>query len=260
MAKTGKSLSAFLAALFLTICLLPVMGSTAYAAPAKRYVRYDANGGENAPTRQIKKKDEPLQIAAARPTREGYTFVCWDTVKSGGGTLYYPGSEYRTDRDLKLYAQWKPKTCVVVFYANGGRDAPKSQVKEPWETITLTAEIPTRTGYTFLCWNTKIDGTGTDYHPGQNYDARDSAIIYAVWQPVKVWYRFDPNGGTFSKTGVHFVKIGATVRIPKTAPRRPGYTFLEWNTQRDGSGETYLPGFHYAMETCGTLYAQWKRN
>ena len=131
MAKTGKSLSAFLAALFLTICLLPVMGATAYAAPAKRYVRYDANGGENAPTRQIKKKDEPLQIAAARPTREGYTFVCWDTLKSGGGTLYYPGSEYRTDRDLKLYAtRIYNQGAIDAVRANGA-----SGVNKRWQTM-----------------------------------------------------------------------------------------------------------------------------
>ena len=236
------------------------MESTAYAAPAKWHVRYDANGGENAPARQIKKKDEPLQIAAARPPREGYTFKCWNTEKGGGGTVYYPGSEYHTNQDLKLYAQWQPKTCLVVFYANGGRKTPKSQFKDPGERITLTTGIPTRTGYTFVCWNTKIDGTGTAYHPGQEYTAHESAILYAVWQPVKVWYRFDPNGGTFSNTGIHTVKAGATIRIPKTIPVRAGYTFTQWNTERDGSGKAYLAGFYYPMETGGLLYAQWKHN
>ncbi len=259
MVKIRKKLFCLLLSLITVFCFLPVL-PIAQAAPAKWYVRYDVNGGTDAPKQQIKRKDAPVQIASARPVREGYTFKCWDTEKNGGGTLYYPGSEYFENQDLKLYARWTPKTYFVVFYANGGRKAPKRQVKGPNERVELTTDIPVRDGYTFVCWNTRIDGKGTDYLPGQPYGRRDSSILYARWKPIQVCYRFNPNGGTFSNTGVHTVKAGATIRIPKTIPVRAGYTFTQWNTERDGSGKAYLAGFYYPMETGGLLYAQWKHN
>ncbi len=39
---------------------------------------------------------------------------------------------------------------------------------------------------------------------------------------------------------------------------REGYKFLSWNTRRDGSGKTYLPGSTIMIDEETTLYAQWE--
>ena len=55
---------------------------------------------------------------------------------------------------------------AVTFNANGGTDAPVKATKWYGETLTLSAVKPVRSGYRFLGWNTRTDGTGTDYAPG----------------------------------------------------------------------------------------------
>ena len=49
----------------------------------------------------------------------------------------------------------------------------------------------TRQGYYFAGWNTKADGTGTTYMPGENYTlTAGDDILFAVWKEVgtfKVW-------------------------------------------------------------------------
>ena len=48
-------------------------------------------------------------------------------------------------------------------------------------TLTLPTTKPTRSGYTFVEWNTKSDGTGTAYAPGASYTGNANATLYARW-------------------------------------------------------------------------------
>ena len=48
---------------------------------------------------------------------------------------------------------------------------------------TITIEPgPVRNNYIFLCWNTKSDGTGIDYYPGDKVS--EDLTLYAIWEPV----------------------------------------------------------------------------
>lgn len=69
----------------------------------------------------------------------------------------------------------------VSFNANGGNGAPSAQTKWHAETLTLSPEKPTRSGYTFLRWNTKANGSGTSYSPGATYTANAALTLYAIW-------------------------------------------------------------------------------
>ena len=73
---------------------------------------------------------------------------------------------------------------AVTFNANGGTGAPAKATKWYGETLTLSAVKPVRSGYRFLGWNTKADGTGTDYAPGQSYTANAALTLYAQWEEV----------------------------------------------------------------------------
>lgn len=42
--------------------------------------------------------------------------------------------------------------------------------------------MPTRTDYNFLGWNTKADGTGTNYAAGANYTSNATLTLYAKWE------------------------------------------------------------------------------
>lgn len=50
--------------------------------------------------------------------------------------------------------------------------------------------------------------------------------------------------------------------IPTVKPERDGYKFLNWNTEKDGTGTKYEAGQNYTHDQDGgtvTLYAQWER-
>lgn len=60
---------------------------------------------------------------------------------------------------------------------------------------------------------------------------------------------------------------GATVILSETVPERDNYIFLEWNTEDDGSGDSYLPGGELLVDgeldesgNTVTLYAIWEEN
>lgn len=47
---------------------------------------------------------------------------------------------------------------------------------------TLPTDKPTLDGYVFLGWNTKPDGTGEEYSPGQSITLTEALTLYAHWQ------------------------------------------------------------------------------
>ena len=52
-----------------------------------------------------------------------------------------------------------------------------------------------RTGYTFVGWNTKSDGSGTTYKAGDSYNINADLILYAKWRVNKVYIKLNANGG-----------------------------------------------------------------
>lgn len=83
---------------------------------------------------------------------------------------------------------------VITYNANGGTGAPGGQTKWYGEDINLQAGKPTRTGYAFKNWNTKKDGTGTNYNPSQKYSTNAGLTLYAIWKPLNEITIYDENG------------------------------------------------------------------
>ena len=76
------------------------------------------------------------------------------------------------------------RTSTVKYNVNGGSGSISSQTKTYGKTLTLTTSKPTRTGYTFVNWNTKADGSGTSYASGGSYTANSDVTLYAQWTPI----------------------------------------------------------------------------
>ncbi len=75
------------------------------------------------------------------------------------------------------------KTTYTVSYdANGGENAPESQIKPEDETIVLCAEEPVRKGCIFIGWAKEPDADTAEYLPGDEYSANESIVLYAVWE------------------------------------------------------------------------------
>ena len=72
----------------------------------------------------------------------------------------------------------------LTYDANGGSGAPAASdyISSESATMTISSTIPTRSGYVFTGWNTKSDGTGTDYASGASITLwNDNTVLYAKW-------------------------------------------------------------------------------
>ena len=155
-----------------------------------------------------------------------------------------------------------PETYRVVYDANGGTGAWIDNELPAGSSYTVRdpAQIGvTRPGYDFIGWNTRPDGTGNQYEPGDQITINGDITLYAQWAFEGFGITYLPNGGTGSII-TDIVSEGSLYSI-RTAGEtdfdRPGYTLIEWNTQPDGTGISYAPGNTIIVTEDLTLYAQW---
>ena len=149
--------------------------------------------------------------------------------------------------------------------------------------LTIPSTRPTRSGYTFVEWNTSSSGSGTSYSPGDSVTfsyPNISITLYAQWKKqssylAKAVLYYDGNA-----SGVSNVPVSQTVQGQRTGttwtlsftissqvPTRSGYTFEGWNTSSSGNGISYNPGSSISVSGTSTqttadetLYAQWERD
>ena len=85
---------------------------------------------------------------------------------------------------------------TVTFDSNGGTGSMGSQVFEYGKDTPLNENKFSRDGYLFKGWNTKADGTGTDYADGGSVSTlTDDLTLYAKWVPTG-WHT-DASGTTW---------------------------------------------------------------
>ena len=255
--------------------------------PWKHTVKYDANTGNDAsvkgiPASQSKTANVDIKLSSGVPTRNGYTFLGWNTQANGKGTAYAAGAIYKNDQNggtVTLYAQWTPWKHVLHYNKNVPTSStsqtvsnmPVDQTKTFGQLMTISNLVPTRKGYTFAGWYTQSNGTGTKYNPGSNYAADQNGgtvNLYAKWTPWTYNIKYDQNvKSTSSSKTVTDMPAAQTktqeidVTLSSMTPKRNGYIFAGWSTSANGSVE-YKPGSKFTkdLDSNGasiTLYAVW---
>ena len=353
-------------------------------------ISYDANGGRNAPSNQIKIYGQSITLSSSKPIRIGYTFTGWNTSSDGSGTSYSVGATYSNNANVTLYAQWKinkvyiklnanggtvtsntskggtytvdssgiisrngnnifhninygnkmnssglanynnkdylyitkrgfttnknqewiclsgcttsgkvysqyeayssddfcdakENNCTVVlgvnwkkdsytisYNANGGSGSMTSDTVSIGDTVTIKNNTFTKTGYTFTGWTTKSDGTddgygwtgwsGTwNYDNGQYGINNNKLVLYARWTSNKYTISYNANGGSNAPSNQSKIE-NKSISLSSSKPTKTGYTFVNWNTKKDGSGTSYSAGATYSNNANVTLYAQWRIN
>lgn len=129
-------------------------------------------------------------------------------------------------------------------------------------SYTISSTIPTREGYTFKEWNTKADGTGNIFEPGQIYNVDENLELYAQWKETEK-YNVTYNSNVEDNSVTNLPKVEQKTekidyKISSTIPTREGYTFKGWNTKQDGTGTTYNPESMYNIDKNLELYAIWE--
>lgn len=238
-------------------------GNTKLTAPAyttKYTVAYNANGGSGAPSSQQKTYGTALTLSTTKPTKTGNAFSKWNTKADGSGTSYAAGASYTANAAVTLHAQWVPNSYTISYNANGGSGTTAGQTKTYGTALTLRANGFTKTGHSFVKWNTKADGSGTSYSAEAAYTANAAVTLYAIWTPDTYAVTYDANEGT-GTTQAQTKTYGAALTLRANGFTRKGWDFTGWNTEADGSGTSYAAGAAYTANEAVTLYAQWvKRN
>lgn len=183
--------------------------------PETYTVTYDANGGSGAPFSQTKTENIDLTLSSTKPTKEGYTFVSWNTKKDGTGTSYDAGAAYSGNANITLYAQYQKKLIegekkyTVIFWMNDGTNYKEEKVISDGDKVVKPTD-PVRDGYVFNGWyDKKENGTKYDF---TKYVVSD-IDLYAHWEKVSTYDKTDDELANNGKTGDILIFVAWVVGI-----------------------------------------------
>lgn len=112
--------------------------------------------------------------APKNPTKSNCTFLGWNR----------PIPTTMPDKNITITALWKANSTVnvtITFDANGGTGTMTAQ-KATWcDSIELSANAFTRSGYVFKGWSTAKSGN-VEYLDGATMFADYDVTLYAIWQ------------------------------------------------------------------------------
>ena len=141
-------------------------------------LRYDANGGDNAPaaTPAVAGK---ATVTSAQPTKENQIFNGWNENVGGTGASYAAGDEVTvSSTDVTIYAQWRdPNTYTITYDANGGTlidgksDIDPEDVTEG-NQYTVKANVYEKDGKIFTGWlyGENIYNASDKFYPTENIE------------------------------------------------------------------------------------------
>lgn len=228
---------------------------TVYATPNAYTIFYKRNAspddtvGSASTKKYYNEKVTPMSTTGSWLSRPGYTCIGWNTKPDGSGEWHNTEWVYTTLGNLTLYAQWEGNPYTVTYDANGGSGAPAPQTKTNGVSLTLTSAKPTTSKQvkltfnpnggsvnptsatrtcSFLRWNTRPDGTGTNYNSGSTYTEDAAVTLYAIWSSVSAG------------------------ELP--VPTRANCIFTDWYTAVDG-GSKVTSTSTFSQDT--TIYARW---
>lgn len=236
------------------------------------HIRYNPNppagkttGGQGTPNWDGHTGDAPA-IGQNGWTIDGYTFAGWTTNPDGSGAKYAPGARWTANGTLTLYAQWTPGQASLTYDGNGatgGKTDPQNGVTD--QKVNVRQNGFTRDGYAFTGWNTQPDGRGQAWAPNAVWTLHGTGVLYARWRGNQQVLKYYGNGATGGSTAQQEGRTGDVIDTRANGFTRDGYTFVEWNTKPDGTGDHYGKGTNgiakWTMLPAGNdLYAIWQAN
>lgn len=202
-----------------------------YVWALKTYkLRYDANGGENAPAAQAADGEGKATVTDAKPTYTDHIFNGWNTLIGGDGEAKVAGDVIDLSAgDVTLYAQWRePETYNISYDANGGTliegesEITPTSVTEG-NAYTIEENVYEVEGKLFIGWK----ANGVTYNAGQEIYPTENMTFVAQWG--------DPNVTDFMLvTDVKQLKDGDKVYIVAA-----DYN-VAMGTQNDGNYRNYV--------------------
>jgi hypothetical protein len=165
-----------------------------------------------------------------------------------------------------VYAKWTAvsvQEITVTFDLDGGTF--NGSITNPTRTVKSGASIgntnmptPRKDEHDFGGWYTQRNGGGTQFS-GNTTVTASITTVYARWTAVSAPQQvtYDANGGTGTVPAPQ--PAGANVTLASgDGLTSVGRIFTGWNTEPNGTGDSYYAGKSYTTFTTDTkLYAEW---
>lgn len=216
--------------------LVPSGGITYYAQwdVDVQSVKFDGNGANvtGVPNAIPAETDAFVDLSGvASPSRVGYQFVEWQDENG----LQMPGSIAKMpSHSVTYYAHWSANNYKVIFDGNGATSGSMSDQNFAYDTAqNLTAQNYDRTGYSFVGWNTELNGSGQAFNDGANVvnlTAVNNAGVrlYAQWATNDYTVVFDGNGATSGSMAPQTFTYEESKALSANTYQRDNYTFGGW--------------------------------
>ena len=236
---------------------------------------YHGNGatGGNTASQSGKTGDE-LTTNANGFTRDGYTFVEWNTKADGTGGHYGKGTNGVAKWTMlpagnDLYAIWQANPANIRYRDDwGATGSTPDTTGVTGQDVTIARNGFTRPGYTFTGW-ARDRRTDPSLQPGGRYTLTPgTTTLWAQWKADPAHLIYNSNSGSTSQTRRTDGVVDQTLTVIANPFTRSGYTFTGWNTQADGRGKAYAAGNGFRLVAdaksnpvnTSVLYAQWRIN
>ena len=218
-------------------------------------IDYVENGGATLANISCKYNES---FTLSSTSRTGYTFSGW-TID---GESMKAGVSYVCDYvNLGVYsgtaeanAIWKAKDIQITLDKNGGTGTCAGATGTTAGSLSCvydgTCDLPawnsstcniTNSGKILVGWNTKADGTGTNYELGssaKNIVAGGSIVLYAKWSACSSGYHVSNNQCVGNTITINYVEDGGDEvenitcvyggNFKMSSTSRTGYTFSGW--------------------------------
>ena len=124
-------------------------------------ITFDTDGGSEIDS--IEQDYDTAITAPDAPTKEGYTFIGWDTTVP----------KKMPAKDMTVKARWQINRYKITFDTDGGSEI--DPIEQDYDTAITAPDNPTKEGYAFIDWDTTVPA---------KMPARDMTIK-ALWKDIE---------------------------------------------------------------------------
>jgi uncharacterized repeat protein (TIGR02543 family) len=159
-----------------------------------------------------------------------------------------------------------PLFHAVTFVENDTPNDPvySSQTANVPTALTPFADLNpsfVNSGFSFVDWNSSPDGTGTSFANSSTYSFATAEVLYAVWvgsdHAVTFVENDSPNDPVYATQTENAPEALTLFANLNPALSNPGFSFVDWNTESNGSGISYGDGSTYSFAGAIDLFAIW---
>ena len=192
-------------------------------------------------------------------------YVAVKSATSSASVIMDPGwgysslSSFRSVNQIYYFSvKGAPSNASKINFDPCGGSCDTKYIIKSFGDIYGTLPTPKREGYKFDGWYSEKNGKGSKYTSDMKYwGNREEVTWYANWKVDGSKINFDPCGGSCDTK--YIIRSFGDVYGTLPTPKREGYKFDGWYSEKNGNGSKYTSDMKYWGDREEiTWYANWK--